>query len=86
MKAKVLGFTVTESKNGTVGTGISVEVEFDTYRQETAIKCTGNDCIQEYIRGDYSAILKVGQTVELVYGKGYKGLAVLREIIPVSEK
>ena len=83
---RILGYAVTESKNGTVGTTIALETEFDSYRQETAIKCVGNDCVQEYIRGDYSSMLKVGQLVNLVYGKGYQGKAVLQEIIPINEK
>ena len=85
MKAKVLGFVVAESKKGTIGTSLSLETEFDEYRQETAEKCEGNDCIREYIRGDYSRLLAVGQTVDLVYGKGFQDKAVLREVIPIEE-
>lgn len=86
MKAKLVGFIVAESKKGTVGTTGYFEVEHDTYKTENAITAVGNACESEYIRGDYSSVLKVGQTVELIYGKGYEGKAVLREIVPVNEK
>lgn len=86
MKAKVIGYILAETKKGAVGTNLYVEVPHDTYKAENAMKAVGNACESEYIRGDYSSILKVGQTVELIYGKGYEGKAVLREIVPVSEK
>lgn len=86
MKVKVLGYILAESKKGTVGTTGYFEVEHDTYKAENSLKAVGNACESEYIRGDYSSVLKVGQTVELIYGKGYEGKAVLREIVPVNEK
>lgn len=81
---RILGYAVTESKKGTVGTTVALETEFDDYRRENAIKCVGNDCVQEYIRGDYSSILEVGQEVNLVYGRGFEGKAVLQKIIPIN--
>lgn len=84
MRAKVLGWAVSESRNKTIGTCIALEIEFDDYRQQTALKCAGHDCTQEYIRGDYSSILEVGRTVQLVYGKGFQGKAVLQEIVPLD--
>lgn len=86
MKAKVIGFSVSKSKREVIGTTAFLEVEHDNYRKETALKCVGNACIQEYIRGDYSDVLQPQSIVELVYGKGYQDKAVLEEIIPRSEK
>lgn len=85
MKARILGFIVSETKTGNVGTTLYVEIEHDTYRRENARKCSGNACCSEYIRGDYSANLTVGQEVILVYGKGYEGKAVLVNVIPADE-
>lgn len=86
MRATVLGWSVTESRNKTVGTRIALEVDFDDYCKQTAIQCVGNDCTQEYIRGDYSSMLEVGQSVQLVYGKGFQGKAVLQEIVPINNQ
>lgn len=85
MKAKILGFIVSETKSGNVGTTLYLETEHDQYRRENARKCIGNACCSEYIRGDYSGTLEVGQEVILVYGKGYEGRAVLVNIIPADE-
>lgn len=84
MRVKVTGYVVSESKKGTIGTTIYFECDHDDYRRENALKCVGNSCASEYIRGDYSDVLTVGETVELIYGKGYEGRAVLREIIAVE--
>lgn len=86
MLAKILGLAVVESKKGTYGTILSLEIPFDDYRQETAKYCSGMDCVQEYIRGDLSSQINVGQEVTLIYGRGYEGKAVLREVIPANEK
>ncbi|MEG0107803.1 MAG: hypothetical protein RR705_02995 [Lachnospiraceae bacterium] len=86
MKAKVLGCIVSRSKQGNEGTTLFVEIAHDTYRAENAIKAVGFACEQEYIRGDYSGVLKVGTTVNLIYGKGFEGKAVLTEIIPITNE
>ena len=86
MKARVLGLMLVESKKGNEGTLLSLEIPFDDYRQGTTKYCSGMDCVQEYIRGDLSSQIKVGQEVTLIYGRGYEGKAVLREVIPANEK
>lgn len=86
MKAKIIGYIVAETKSHNIGTTIYLETKHDEYKEENAKKIAGNACDTEYIRGDYSGVLKVGQTVELVYGKGYESKAILREIVPVNEK
>lgn len=78
----ILGYIVAETKKGNVGTTIFYEMEHDEYRQDTAIKCEGMACDTEYIAGDFSTKLKVGDSVSLVYGKGFQGKAVLRDIVP----
>lgn len=84
MKVKIIGFLVGKSKQGNIGTSLYFECEHDDYRRENALSCEGNSCASEYIRGDYSDVLTVGGLVELIYGKGYEGKAVLREIIAVE--
>ena len=38
MKARILGFIVSETKTGNVGTTLYVEIEHDTYRRENALE------------------------------------------------
>lgn len=84
MNVRIIGFAVSKSKQGNIGTTIYFECEHDDYRRENALKCDGNSCASEYIRGDYSDVLTVGGLVNLIYGKGYEGKAVLREIVAVE--
>jgi len=84
MKVKIVGYVVSQSKQGNIGTTLYFECEHDDYRRENALKCDGNSCGSEYIRGDYSDVLTVGGLVNLIYGKGYEGKAVLREIVEIE--
>ena len=84
MNVKIIGYVVSKSKQGNIGTTLYYECEHDDYRRANALKCEGNSCASEYIRGDYSDVLTVGGLVELIYGKGYEGKAVLREIVAVE--
>ena len=83
---KILGYLVTESKSGSIGTNVYLQTDHDNYRRENAIKCEGFTCTEEYLRGDWSDKLKVGQAVNLIYGKGFQGKAVATDIVPISSK
>lgn len=85
MQYVLVGMLVRKSAKGNIGTTIIATTEFDSYQQESSLVCEGNDCVREYISGDYSSTLEVGQKIKLVYGRGYQDKAVLREIIPVEE-
>lgn len=39
LEVTIIGFIVSETKKGNVGTTIFYELEHDEYRQDTAIKC-----------------------------------------------
>lgn len=81
----LVGMRVAKTQKGTIGTTIVAEMEFDPYLQESSIVCKGTDCVREYIAEDYSSVLEIGQKIKLIYGRGFKDKAVLREIIPVEE-
>lgn len=83
-EVKIIGFIVSETKSGNIGTTIYYEMPHDEYRQDTSIKCEGTACESDYISGDFSSKLRVGATVSLVYGKGFQGKAVLRDIVPLD--
>lgn len=83
MKVEIIGIAVNKSKNGNVGTRIYATCPMDEYTKETALVCEGQACIDEYIRGDYSEQITIGEQVVLVYGKNFKGEAVLEELLPV---
>ena len=83
---KILGYIVSESKSGNVGTNVYLQAEHDNYRKENAIKCEGATCAEEYLRGDFSDKLRVGQSVNIIYGKGFQGKAVATDIIPINNK
>ena len=82
MKNKILGYFVSETKKGNIGTTIFFETEHDEYQRANAQKCEGVACRSEYMNGDWSDKLKPGQEVTLVYAPGYQGKAVVRDIIP----
>lgn len=84
LEVTIIGFIVSETKKGNIGTTIFYELEHDEYRQDTAIKCIGMACESDYISGDFSSKLQVGESVSLVYCKGYQGKAVLRDIVPIT--
>jgi hypothetical protein len=83
---KVLGFVVSESKSGSVGTNVYLQSDHDNYRKENAIKCEGYTCTEEYLRGDWSSKLQLGQSVNIIYGKGFQGKAVATDIVSISNK
>lgn len=83
MIAKLLGFIVSETKAGNIGTTLWFETEIEEYRRLNAKHYGGNAVAEEYIRGDWSR-LKVGEMYSLMYAKGFKGAAVLAEIVPVE--
>ena len=47
MRTKIIGYIVSESKKGTIGTTIYFECDHDDYRRENALKCVGNSCASE---------------------------------------
>ena len=82
MKAKILGYIVTQAKSSkNIGTTLYLAVEQDEYRTSNALAFDGEAVETEYIRGDYSSTIKVGTLVNLVYGKNYKGEAFLKDIL-----
>ena len=85
MANKIVGLVVSTSKKGTTGTTLHLTGEHDAYQRENANKCEGVAVTTEYIRGDYSN-LKLGQSVNLIYNKGFEDKAILAEIIPVADK
>lgn len=85
MKQKILGFVVSETAKGNIGTTIYFETEHDEYRKNNSRKCEGVACRSEYVNGDQSDKLKVGQYVTFVYVPGYQGKAVVQDIIPCEE-
>ena len=85
MNARLIGFVVSETKAGNLGTTLWFETEIEEYRRLNAKHSDGNAVAEEYIRGDWSH-LKVGELYSLVYAKGFKGAAVLAEIIPAKTK
>lgn len=84
MEYEVIGLVVAETKKGNIGTTIYLAHEHDEYRQQNAKVCIGNACSSEYLRGDYSGKVKVGDTVTLSYTKGYMDKAVLSDITVVG--
>jgi hypothetical protein len=86
MNTKVLGYVVAETKTGKVGTAIYLQKEHDDYRKNNAKKCEGFSCREEYLSGDWSDRLKIGQSVQLIYDVGYQGKAIVRDIIPSDIK
>lgn len=84
MEYEVIGLMVAETKKGNVGTTLYLAHEHDEYRQQNAQFCAGQACSEEYLRGDYSSKVKVGDIVTLSYSKGYQGKAVLTGITVVS--
>ena len=86
MSIKILGYVVAETKTGKIGTTIYTQKEHDSYRKSNAKKCEGFACREEYLSGDWSERLKVGQNVTLVYDVGFQGKAVVRDIIPSDTK
>jgi len=86
MSTKILGYVVAETKTGNIGTTVYTQKEHDDYRKNNAKKCEGFSCREEYLGGDWSDKLKVGQNVNLVYGVGYQGKAVVKDIIPIEGK
>ena len=84
MEYQVIGLIVAETKKGNIGTTLYLAHEHDEYRQQNAKVCVGNACTSEYIRGDFSSKVTVGDVVTLSYTKGFQDKAVLSDITVVS--
>lgn len=56
--------------------------DFSEYDKEHA-QCFGNRVFSEYSSNAFD--VKVGQDVEIVYGKGFQGKAMLMNIIAISD-
>jgi len=82
---KVLGIMkrpYTEGKNaGKTGCTYHLSGSFSSYDQDTA-DVSGERVFSEFAYKDFG--VQVGDTVDVVYGKGYQDKAVLENIYPVK--
>lgn len=80
--AKLIGVKVVTTKAGNKGYEYHFIDEFSPYDKEHA-ECYGNQVFSEYSSQAFNA--KVGEDVEILYGKGFQGKAQLTGILSVSE-
>ena len=80
----IIGMVVRETKKGNVGTTVYLTTEHEAYDRENSLKCLGESCRDEYLKGDLSIEFAVGDSVYLIYGKGFEGKAVLQSIFSAN--
>ena len=76
---------VTTIKEGKAGTRLILVSNFPDYISNNSARCEGVDATIEYTRLDCSN-LRVGDTVELQYTRGFQGKAQLVGIKKISTK
>ena len=80
--AKLVGVKVITTKAGNKGYEYHFVDDFPLYDKEHA-ECYGSHVFSEYSTQMFNA--KVGEDVEVLYGKGFQGKAQLTGILSVSE-
>lgn len=80
--AKLVGVKVVTTKQGNKGYEYHFVDEFSLYDKEHS-ECYGSQVFSEYSSQAFNA--KVGEDVEILYGKGFQGKAQLTGILSVSE-
>lgn len=76
----VVGITERKGKNGNIWTSLYLQGDFDTYAKENSERCEGVKTIVEQT-GATLPILHVGDTVQLLYTKGFEDKAVLGGVV-----
>ena len=85
MKGMLEGIITRTSKNGKVGSTLFIGgIEMDDYARTADILCKGFMCQQVYVPKAITA--NVGDAIELVYGVGFQGKAVVTDVKVTSKK
>lgn len=76
----ILGIRTAQSKKGTIYSVLYLSVPFNDYEQKSAVRCEGSSVITEYVGTLDVSSLEVGDSIRLLYSKGYEGKAVISGI------
>ena len=83
-KWQVIGIVKRKSKTGATYTTLHLIGNHDKYSVDNAEVCQGNRVAYETTSAELPPV-NVGDTVELLYGKGFEDKAVLRSLIVVEK-
>ena len=81
---QIIGIVVRKGKTGAKWTTLHLVGQHDKYSVENADVCQGSKVLTETTSAELPPV-SVGDTVELLYAKGFEDKAVLRSLI-VTEK
>ena len=79
---KLVGIKIVTTKSGKTGYAYQFMSDFTDY-DTTHAQCIGNQVFSEYSSQAFQ--VKVGDEVEIVYGKGFQGKAQLMDIRTVLD-
>lgn len=77
---KVVGIKEYDKGGGKIGSILHLLKPFTTYDVTNSLRCVGDMGITEFTTDIDTSSLKVGDSVELLYSKGFKDQAFLKGI------
>lgn len=81
---QIIGIVVRKGKTGAKWTTLHLVGQHDKYSVENAEVCHGSRVLTETTSAELPAV-QVGDTVELLYAKGFEDKAVLRSVLVVEK-
>ena len=85
MRGMLEGIITRTSKSGKIGSTLFIGgVEMDDYAKSADILCKGYMCQQVYVPKAIDA--NIGDSIELIYGVGFQGKAVVTDVIVTPKK